>query len=110
MQAQKGDGDKATTHSQPGTRGRWLVSITLWPLYPTKDPVPIVQGAGWASGPVWTAWKILPTARFEPWTVQTVASNCTNYDIPDTRYSTYGMGSSKAGGGDQADVTSPKRN
>jgi hypothetical protein len=24
------------------------------PLYPGKDPVPIVQEAGWAPGPVWT--------------------------------------------------------
>ena len=23
-------------------------------LYPGKDPVPIVQEAGWAPGPVWT--------------------------------------------------------
>jgi len=26
-----------------------------WPLFaPGKDPVPIVQEAGWAPGPVWT--------------------------------------------------------
>jgi len=24
-------------------------------LYPAKDPVPIVQGDGWAPGPVWTS-------------------------------------------------------
>ena len=23
-------------------------------LYPERDPVPIVQEAGWATGPVWT--------------------------------------------------------
>ena len=29
---------------------------------PGKDPVPIVQGAGWAPGPVWTgAENIVPT-------------------------------------------------
>jgi len=38
-----------------GTRRRWGVSITPWPLFtPRKDPVPIVQEAGWAPGPVWT--------------------------------------------------------
>jgi len=33
----------------------WGVSVTPWPLFtPGKDPVPIVQEAGWAPGPVWT--------------------------------------------------------
>jgi len=27
---------------------------------PGKDPVPIVQEAGWAPGPVWTGGKSLP--------------------------------------------------
>jgi hypothetical protein len=31
-----------------------MVSITPRPLYPVKDAVPIVQEAGWATGPVWT--------------------------------------------------------
>ena len=29
-------------------------------LYPRKDPVPIVQEAGWAPGPVWTGGKSRP--------------------------------------------------
>jgi len=34
---------------------RWGVSVTPRPLFtPGKDPVPIVQEAGWALGPVWT--------------------------------------------------------
>jgi len=38
-----------------GTRRGRGVSITPWPLFtPGKDPVPIVQEAGWAPGPVWT--------------------------------------------------------
>jgi len=38
-----------------GTRRGWGVSITPRPhLTPSKDPVPIVQEAEWASGPVWT--------------------------------------------------------
>jgi hypothetical protein len=35
-----------------------------WPLFtPGKDPVPIIQEAGWAAGPVWTGAKHLaPTS------------------------------------------------
>ena len=29
-------------------------------LYPGKDPVPILQEAGWAPGPVWTGGKSRP--------------------------------------------------
>jgi hypothetical protein len=32
----------------------WVVNATYRPLYPRKDPVPIVQEAGWAPGPFWT--------------------------------------------------------
>jgi len=38
-----------------GTRKGGGVSVTPRPLFiPGKDPVPIVQKAGWALGPVWT--------------------------------------------------------
>ena len=39
-----------------------------WPhLTPDKDPVPIVQEAGWASGPVWTgAENLAPTGIRSP--------------------------------------------
>ena len=38
-----------------GTRRGWVVSSTPLPHFtPGKDPVPILQEAGWASGPVWT--------------------------------------------------------
>ena len=38
-----------------GTRRGWGVSVMPWPLFtPGKKPVPIVQEAGWAPGPVWT--------------------------------------------------------
>ena len=44
-----------------GTRRGWVVSSTPRPyLTPGKDPVPIVQEAGWASGPVWTGGKSCP--------------------------------------------------
>ena len=33
----------------------WVVNVTPRPLFtPGKDPVPIVQEAGWTPGPVWT--------------------------------------------------------
>jgi hypothetical protein len=49
-----------------GTRRGWGVSVTPWPhLTPGKDPVPILQEAGWASGPVWTgAENLAPTGIF----------------------------------------------
>ena len=46
-----------------GTRRGWKVSITPRSLFtPGKDPVPIVQEAGWAPGLVWTgAENLAPT-------------------------------------------------
>jgi len=44
-----------------GTRRGWLVSITPRPHFtPWKDPVPIVQEAGWAPWPIWTGGKSRP--------------------------------------------------
>ena len=38
-----------------GTRRGWWVSVTPRPLFTLgKDPAPIVQEAGWATGPAWT--------------------------------------------------------
>jgi hypothetical protein len=38
-----------------GTRRGWGVSVTPRPLFtPGKNPLPIVQEAGWAPGPIWT--------------------------------------------------------
>ena len=46
---------------------------------PRKDPVPIVQEAGWAPGPVWTsAENLSPPPGFDPQTVQPVASRFTD--------------------------------
>ena len=51
-----------------GTRRGWGVSVTPWPLFtPGKDPVPIVQEAGWAPEPVWTgAENLAPTGIQSP--------------------------------------------
>ena len=38
----------------------WVVNATPRPLFtPGKDPVPIVQEAVWAPGPLWTGTKYL---------------------------------------------------
>jgi len=47
-------------------------------LTPQKDPVPIVQEAGWASGPVWTCAENLTPMGFDPQTVQPVGSRYTD--------------------------------
>jgi hypothetical protein len=61
-----------------GTRRGLGVSITLRPLYtPWKDPVPIVQEAGWAQGRSGQVRKISHPPGFDPWTVQPVASRYT---------------------------------
>ena len=42
-----------------------MASSTPRPHFtPGKDPVPIVQEAGWAPGPVWTGEKSLPHREF----------------------------------------------
>jgi hypothetical protein len=46
---------------------------------PGNDPVPIVQKAGWAPGPVWTGAENLASLEFDPRTVQPVGSHYTNY-------------------------------
>ena len=47
--------------------GGWVVSATPRPLYPGKDPAPIVQEAGWVPGLVWTgAENLTPTGIRSP--------------------------------------------
>jgi hypothetical protein len=45
---------------------------------PGKDPVPILQEAGLAPGPVWTGADNLPPPGFDPRTVQPLASRYTD--------------------------------
>jgi hypothetical protein len=47
-----------------------------------KDPVPIVQEAGWAPGPVWIGAENLAPQGFDPRTFQPVASRYTDWAIP----------------------------
>jgi hypothetical protein len=47
--------------------GEWSASRPGRTLPPGKDAVPIVQGAGWAPGPVWTgAENIAPSGIRSP--------------------------------------------
>jgi len=74
-----------------GTRRGWGVSVTLRPLFtPGKDPVPILQEAGWAPWPVWTdAEKYRLPPGFDPRTVQPVASRYTDYATRPTTWVIY---------------------
>ena len=59
--AQRVDRGIALLFHDRGTRRGWVVSSTSWPHFtPGKDPVPILQEAGWAPGPVWTGGKSRP--------------------------------------------------
>jgi hypothetical protein len=46
----------------------WVVNAKRWPFYPRKgDPVPVVQGPGWAPEPVWTgAENVIPIGIRSP--------------------------------------------
>ena len=59
-----------------GTRRELGFSVTPRPLFtPVKDPVPILQEAGWAPGRVWTgAENLAPQPGFDPRIVQPVTS------------------------------------
>ena len=51
-----------------GTRRGWAVSSTPRPYFtPGKDPVPIIQEAGWIPGPVWTSGKSRTTGIVCAW-------------------------------------------
>jgi hypothetical protein len=61
--AHRGSRGIALLFHDHGTRSGWGASVMPRPLFtPGKDPVPIVQEAGWAPGPNWTgAENLAPT-------------------------------------------------
>ena len=66
--AHRGSRGIAPHFHEHGTRRRWVVSVTHRPLFtPEKDPVPILQEAGWAPVPVWTGWENLMLVRYLKW-------------------------------------------
>jgi len=59
--AQRASTSIALLFHDRGTRGGWVVSSTPRPQFtPGKHPVPILQEAGWAPGPLWTGGKFHP--------------------------------------------------
>jgi len=48
-------------------------------LYPGKDPVPVVQEAGWAPGPVWIGAENFAPPGFDLRTVQPLSSRYIDY-------------------------------
>ena len=66
--AHRGSRGIAVHFHDHGTRRGWGVSVTPRPLFtPGKDPLPVVQEAGWAPGPVWTgAENLAPTGIRSP--------------------------------------------
>ena len=66
--AYRGSRDIALLFLDHGTRRGWGVSITPRPIFsPGKDPVPVLQEAGWAPEPVWTgAENLAPTGIRSP--------------------------------------------
>ena len=68
------------------TRRGWVVSSTLRPhCTPGKDPVPILQEAGWAQGRSGRAENLVPTG-IRSWTVQPVVSRYTDWATPPTNF------------------------
>jgi hypothetical protein len=54
VSTQTGARDLALPILKLGSKRWWVVSAMTRPSYSLeKDPLPIVQDAGWASGPVW---------------------------------------------------------
>ena len=63
-----------------GTRRVWVVSSTPRPHFtPGKDPVPILQEAGWAPGPVWRGAENLVPTGVRSRTVQPVVGRYTDW-------------------------------
>jgi len=96
----KGKGKRGKVHPRTGHEGperekRYISTLSLtstldecgWSMprpgrfTPGKDPVPILQEAGWAPGAVWTGAKISLPPGFDPRTVQSVASRYTDCAI-----------------------------
>ena len=78
VQAPRGGGGTAPTHSQPGNRRRWVISMTLRPLYPREEPGTHCRG-GWVGlGAGLGGMENLTPPGFDAWTVQPIASRQTD--------------------------------
>jgi hypothetical protein len=70
MKAQMGSRGTAPFILNLATRWEWVVKATRRPLNPRTGPVPNVQEAGWAPGPVWTGAENPTPPVFDTRTVQ----------------------------------------
>jgi len=78
--ARRGSRGIALLFLDHGTRRGWVVNSTPWPHFtPGKDPVPILQQAGWAPGPVQTGAEYFAPTEIRSRTVQPVASHYTDW-------------------------------
>ena len=78
--AHRGSRGVALLFHDHGTRRCGGVSLTPQLVFtPRKDPVLIVQEAGWVPGPVWTDAENLAPPGLDPRTVQPVANRYTDY-------------------------------
>jgi hypothetical protein len=69
FEAQKGSIIIALPVGNVGTRSGWGVNATPRPLHSReRNPVPIVQEAGWAPGPVWKDAEKKSSAPIGVWT------------------------------------------
>jgi hypothetical protein len=62
---------------------RWVVKATFRSISYGTDLVPIVYGARWAPGQVWTGAGKFALPGFDSRTFRSVGSIYTNYAIPD---------------------------
>ena len=65
--------------------GEWSASRPCRTLPPRKDPVPILQEAGWVAGPVWTGAENLVLTGIRSRTVQPVAQSLYRLSYPAHR-------------------------
>jgi len=78
--AHRGSKGTALLFLDHGSRRGCGVSVTPRPLFtPGKDPVPILQEAGWAPGPVWTGAENIAPTGIPSRTVQPVVNRYTDY-------------------------------
>ena len=85
-----------------------MVSSTTRPHFtPGKDPIPILQEAGWAPGPVWKGENLVPTG-IRSRTVQTVVQSLYRLSYPQPPTYIYGGGGTRWHSWFKHCATSPK--
>ena len=62
--------------------GGWVVNAMPQPLCSRERPGTYCIRLGGPQSRSGWVWKISPTPGFDPWTVQPIASHCTNWAIP----------------------------